>query len=57
MSNVGLFIAGVLVTIPAFLGIVGLIVAAVADGRENDRLHAEQQAREESSRSLVRPAR
>ena len=50
MSNVGLFIAGVLITIPAFLGIVGLIVAAVADGRENDRLHAEQEAHDPSSR-------
>jgi len=50
MSNVGLFIAGVLVTIPAFLGIVGLIVAAVADGRENDRIHAELEARDPSSR-------
>jgi hypothetical protein len=50
MSNVGLFIAGVLVTIPAFLGIVGLIVAAVADGRENDRIHAEQEAHDPSSR-------
>jgi hypothetical protein len=50
MSNVGLFIAGVLITIPAFLGIVGLIVAAVADGRENDRIHAEQEAHDPSSR-------
>ncbi len=50
MSNVGLFIAGVLVTIPAFLGIVGLIVAAVADGRENDRIHAEQEANNPSNR-------
>ena len=49
MSNAGLFIAGFLITIPAFLGIVGLIVAAVADGRENDRLHAEQEARDTSS--------
>ena len=49
MSNVGLFIAGVLVTIPAFLGIVGLIVAAVADGRENDRIHAEQEAHDPPS--------
>jgi hypothetical protein len=50
MSNVGLFIAGVLITIPAFLGIVGLIVAAVADGRENDRIHAEQDGLDPSSR-------
>ena len=50
MSNVGLFLAGVAVTIPAALGIVLLIVAAFADGRENDRLHAEQEARDPSSR-------
>ena len=50
MSNVGLFIAGFLITIPAFLGIVGLIVAAVADGRENDRIHAEREASDPSSR-------
>jgi len=50
MSNVGLFIAGVLVTIPAFLGIVLLIVAAVADGRENDRIHAEQEAHAPANR-------
>ena len=50
MSNVGLFIAGVLITIPAFLGIVGLIIAAVADGRENDRLQAEREANDPSRR-------
>ena len=50
MSSAGLFIAGVAVTIPAALGIVGLIIAAVADGRENDRIHAEQEARELSNR-------
>jgi hypothetical protein len=40
MDDVGLFIAGVLITIPAAAGIVGLIVAAIADGRENDRIQA-----------------
>jgi hypothetical protein len=50
MSNVGLFIAGVAITIPAALGIVGLIFAAIADGRENDRIHAEQEAHDPSSR-------
>jgi hypothetical protein len=50
MSNVGLFIAGCLITIPAFLGIVALIVAAFADGRENDRIHAEWEASNPSSR-------
>jgi hypothetical protein len=44
MSNVGLFIAGVLITIPAFLGIVLLIVAAIADGREDERLRGEREA-------------
>ena len=43
MGDVGLFIAGVLITIPAAAGIVGLIIAAIADGRENDRSHAQQQ--------------
>jgi hypothetical protein len=43
MGDVGLFIAGVLITIPAAAGIVGLIIAAIADGRENDRIHAQQQ--------------
>jgi hypothetical protein len=41
MSDVGLFIAGVLVTIPAAAGIVGLLWAAIADGRENDRIQAQ----------------
>jgi len=40
MDDIGLFIAGVLITIPAAAGIVGLIVAAIADGRENDRIQA-----------------
>jgi len=43
MGDVGLFIAGVLITIPAAAGIVGLIIAAVADGRENDRIQAQQE--------------
>jgi len=43
MGDVGLFIAGVLITIPAAAGIVGLIIAAIADGRENDRIQAEKQ--------------
>jgi hypothetical protein len=47
MSNVGLFLAGVAVTIPAALGIIGLIFAAVSDGRENDRIH-EQLEQEQS---------
>ena len=43
MGDVGLFMAGVLITIPAAAGIVGLIIAAIADGRENDRIQAQQQ--------------
>jgi hypothetical protein len=42
MSNLGLFIAGVAVMIPAAAGVVGLLLAAVADGRENDRIQAQQ---------------
>ena len=41
MSDLSLFLVGIAVTIPAALGIVGLLLAAVADGRENDRIHAE----------------
>ena len=43
MGDVGLFIAGILITIPAAAGIVGLIIAAIADGRENDRIQAQQE--------------
>jgi hypothetical protein len=31
----------VAVTIPAATGIIGLVLAAVADGRENDRIQAQ----------------
>ena len=41
MSDLALFLVGVAVTIPAAGGIVGLILAAIADGRENDRIQAE----------------
>ena len=41
MSNLGLLIAGAVVSIPAALGMAALIYAAVADGRENDRIQAE----------------
>ena len=37
MSNLNLFLAGLLVTIPAATAVVGLVLAAMADGRENDR--------------------
>lgn len=43
MSDVGLFILGVLITLPAAAGIVGLLYAAVLDGRDNDRIKARQQ--------------
>ena len=39
----GLFIAGVLITIPAASGIVLLVIAAIADGRENDRIQAQRE--------------
>ena len=41
MGDVGLFIAGFLITIPAAAGIVALVIAAIADGRENDRIHTQ----------------
>lgn len=42
MSNLALFLVGLAVTIPAAAGIVGLVLAAIADGRENERIHAGQ---------------
>jgi hypothetical protein len=42
MNNVWLFVVGVAVTIPAAAGILGLVLAAIADGRENDRIQAQQ---------------
>lgn len=41
MSDVSLFITGLAVMIPAAAGIVGLLLAAIADGRENDRIQAQ----------------
>ena len=38
MSNLALFLVGVVVTIPAAAVTVGLVLAAIADGRENDRI-------------------
>lgn len=49
MSNTGLFIAGVVVTIPAALGMAALIYAAIVDGRENDRIQAEGKSDEPTS--------
>ncbi len=42
MDDVWLFMAGVAFTIPAAAGIIALIFAAIADGRENDRISAQQ---------------
>jgi hypothetical protein len=44
MGDVGLFVAGILITIPAAAGIVGLILAAIADGRENERIQAQERS-------------
>ncbi|MGL6278548.1 MAG: hypothetical protein ACRC50_03225 [Gaiella sp.] len=55
MDDVGLFIAGVLITIPAAIGIVALIVAAIADGRENDRIQARLHSEQESGRHADPP--
>ena len=41
MSDLSLFLVGLLVTIPAAGGITALVLAAIADGRENDRIQAE----------------
>jgi hypothetical protein len=48
MTNTGLFLIGVAVMIPASAGVLGLILAAIADGRENDR--RQEQARAEAAR-------
>lgn len=42
MSNLALFVAGVVITIPAAVSIVGIMVAAMADGREEDASRAER---------------
>lgn len=49
MGDVGLFIAGFLITIPAAAGIVVLVIAAIADGRENDRIQAQQRSDERTT--------
>ena len=49
MGDVGLFIAGFLITIPAVAGIVVLVLAAIADGRENDRIQAQQRSDERTA--------
>lgn len=44
MSNLALFSIGLALTIPAAVGIVGLVLAAIADGRENDRIQAQRRS-------------
>lgn len=51
MSNVGLFITGAFFTLPVAGGLYVLIRAAIADGRRNDRVHAEQAELAERSRT------
>ena len=41
VSEIWLFVAGVGITIPLAAGVAGLILLALADGRENDRHRAE----------------
>lgn len=42
MSNLALFFVGLAVMIPAAAGVVGLVLAAIADGRANDRIEAQR---------------
>ena len=42
MSDLALFLVGLAVTIPAAAGVIGLVLAAIADGRENNRIQAQQ---------------
>ncbi len=49
MSDAGLFLVGVVITLVAGFGIGGLILAAIADGRDNDRIQAERIQRENSA--------
>lgn len=42
MSDLALFLVGLAVTIPAAAGVIGLVLAAIADGRENDRIQAQR---------------
>ncbi len=42
MSNLALFLVGLVVSIPAAAGTVGLALAAIADGRDNDRIQAQR---------------
>jgi hypothetical protein len=42
MSNLQLFIVGVVVAIPTAASMAALILAAIADGRDNDRIQAQK---------------
>ena len=55
MGDVGLFLAGVLITIPAAAGIVGLVIAAISDGRENDRLKEQQRLQDPTTQAQIHP--
>ena len=45
MSNLELFVVGVVVAIPAAASMVALVLAAIADGRANDRAQAQRAKR------------
>jgi hypothetical protein len=42
MSDLQLFVVGVVVAIPAGASMIALVLAAIADGRENERFQAQQ---------------
>ena len=42
MSDLQLFVVGVVVAIPAGASMIALVLAAIADGRENDRIQAKK---------------
>lgn len=42
MSNLQLFVVGVVVAIPTAASMVALVLAAIADGREDDRNQAQR---------------
>jgi hypothetical protein len=44
VSSLELFVVGVAVTIPAAISIVAIVLAAIADGRENERMQAQIRA-------------
>ena len=41
MSSLSLFLVGIGVSVPAAAGIITLVFAAIADGRDNDRSQKE----------------